>query len=83
LELVREENRLLRDFAYNVDPHAINIHRHRFIEGEDESIGLSSVLMKKVNELIAKRITNKLSRCTDDEKHLLGQIQSEVLYMEG
>ena len=36
LVTVTEENRLLRDFAYNVDPSAIVLHQHRMaLELED------------------------------------------------
>ena len=36
LVTVTEENRLLRDFAYNVDPSAIVLHQHRMaLESED------------------------------------------------
>ena len=43
--MLTEENRLLRDYAYNVDPDALIMHQHKFIQGN----GYESV-QKRVKE---------------------------------
>jgi hypothetical protein len=47
LEVLAEENRLLRDYAYNVDPTALTLHQHRFLN--DHSV-LASLPHNKENQ---------------------------------
>jgi hypothetical protein len=61
-QILTEENRLLRDFAYGVDPSAGIIHMHRFTEQSDSrnlmlnnnSEVSSSALGTKITEFITK-----------------------------
>jgi hypothetical protein len=66
-----EENRLLRDFAYNVDPTAIVLHQHRMslkVEGDSRNLYSKqistynpnqSVLTVKIGEFISKYAAKK------------------------
>ena len=57
--MLTEENRLLRDYAYNVDPNAIIMHQHRFIQGHGyrtieenmQNNANKTVLREKIEEL--------------------------------
>lgn len=55
-----EENRLLRDFAYNVDPSAVVLHQHMMalkVEGDTRNVHYQpnqSVLTEKIGEFMTK-----------------------------
>jgi hypothetical protein len=79
---------LLRDYAYNVDPDALIMHQHKFIQGNGyESVqkrvkeySHKSVLCEKLNELNSK--LTRRSTIYEDDRVLIGDIQSEAAYVE-
>jgi hypothetical protein len=80
LSLLTEENRLLRDYAYNLDPSALTLHQHRFIENRTninaDKQEVKSVLAKKVAELAIK--TSRVFGING----LIEDVKAEAEYMD-
>lgn len=47
--MLSEENSLLKDFAYNIDPSAKTLHEQKFMP-DDESSHYEKSLIEKINE---------------------------------
>ena len=61
MTVLSEENMLLRDFTYNIDPQAKTLHAHRFMNANNQTSPLNesgiqdqSLFVQKINELVAK-----------------------------